>query len=66
MFFCKLGKDRTGLLAALVLAACGATDDQIVADYTRWVGVWTGRNGLAASSAAVVLLLRLLPRLQQR
>lgn len=35
MFFCKLGKDRTGLLAALVLASCGATDDQLVADYTR-------------------------------
>lgn len=35
LFFCKLGKDRTGLMAALVLAACGASDEEIVADYTR-------------------------------
>lgn len=35
MFFCKLGKDRTGLIAALVLAACGLSEDEIVADYVR-------------------------------
>lgn len=35
MFFCKLGKDRTGLIAALVLAACGLSEDEIVADYIR-------------------------------
>lgn len=34
--FCKLGKDRTGLMAALVLAACGATKDEIISDYNRW------------------------------
>lgn len=34
-FFCKLGKDRTGLMAALVLAACGATRDEIISDYNR-------------------------------
>ncbi|KAL4445823.1 hypothetical protein ABPG77_009022 [Micractinium sp. CCAP 211/92] len=39
LFFCKLGKDRTGLMAALVLAACGASDEEIVADYTRSGGV---------------------------
>lgn len=31
----QLGKDRTGLIAALVLASCGLSDDEIVADYTR-------------------------------
>ena len=35
MFFCKLGKDRTGLMAALVLSACGVSEDDIVADYVR-------------------------------
>ena len=35
LFFCKLGKDRTGLMAALVLAACGASEEEIVADYAR-------------------------------
>lgn len=35
LFFCKVGKDRTGLTAALVLAACGATKDEIISDYNR-------------------------------
>ena len=35
LFFCKLGKDRTGLMAALVLAACGLSEEEIVADYVR-------------------------------
>ncbi|GAB4817039.1 hypothetical protein N2152v2_004085 [Parachlorella kessleri] len=39
LFFCKLGKDRTGLLAALVLTACGASKEEIVADYARSDGV---------------------------
>lgn len=39
LFFCKLGKDRTGLLAALVLSACGASEEEIVADYSRSDGV---------------------------
>lgn len=35
LFFCKVGKDRTGLVAALILAACGASDAEIVSDYVR-------------------------------
>jgi Tyrosine phosphatase family len=35
LFFCKIGKDRTGLMAALTLAACGATNDEIISDYNR-------------------------------
>lgn len=35
MIFCKLGKDRTGLIAALVLACCDATNDEIVSDYIK-------------------------------
>lgn len=33
VFHCSLGKDRTGLLAALLLAAAGVTDGDIVDDY---------------------------------
>jgi protein-tyrosine phosphatase len=32
-FYCAAGKDRTGVLAALVLSAVGVDDDEIVADY---------------------------------
>lgn len=37
-FYCKAGKDRTGLVAALALHCCGASDDAIVADYARSQG----------------------------
>jgi protein-tyrosine phosphatase len=33
VFFCAAGKDRTGVLAAVVLGAIGVRDDDIVADY---------------------------------
>ena len=33
VFHCSAGKDRTGVLAALVLATLGVDDDDIVADY---------------------------------
>jgi protein-tyrosine phosphatase len=33
VFHCTAGKDRTGLVAALVLALLGVSDDNIVADY---------------------------------
>lgn len=35
MIFCRAGKDRTGLVAALVLAVAGASEEQIVEDYAR-------------------------------
>jgi hypothetical protein len=35
VIFCKLGKDRTGLISALVLACCAATEEEIVSDYIR-------------------------------
>ena len=34
--YCRLGKDRTGLMTALVLSTCGATQSEIVTDYSRW------------------------------
>ena len=33
MFHCAAGKDRTGLLAALVLSALGVSDEDVVRDY---------------------------------
>lgn len=42
LFFCRAGKDRTGLVAALVLSTAGASDQQIVEDYARWVRVAAG------------------------
>jgi protein-tyrosine phosphatase len=33
VFHCTAGKDRTGILAAVVLGALGVGDDDIVADY---------------------------------
>lgn len=33
MMYCKAGKDRTGILTALLLALAGASDDQIIQDY---------------------------------
>lgn len=35
---CKAGKDRTGLVVALMLAAAGVTEDEIVADYRQSAG----------------------------
>lgn len=35
MFYCKAGKDRTGLLAMLLLTVAGATDEQILVDYVK-------------------------------
>jgi protein tyrosine/serine phosphatase len=33
VFHCAAGKDRTGLLAAILLGAFGASDDDIIDDY---------------------------------
>ncbi len=33
MFHCTMGKDRTGLISALLLGLCGVADEDIIADY---------------------------------
>lgn len=38
-YHCAVGKDRTGLLTALLLGALGADDDSIVEDYVRSANV---------------------------
>ncbi|WP_298212085.1 tyrosine-protein phosphatase [Ferrimicrobium sp.] len=37
LFHCYAGKDRTGVLTALLLAALGASDEVIVADYAKTI-----------------------------
>jgi protein-tyrosine phosphatase len=39
VFFCAGGKDRTGLVAALILGALGVADEDIAADYALTAGV---------------------------
>ncbi len=41
VFHCAAGKDRTGVLSALVLGVLGVTDDDIVADYALSVEAMT-------------------------
>lgn len=52
---CAAGKDRTGVLTALVLALLGVADDDIVADYAltglvtdRLIAEWRAHNGAKA------------------
>ncbi|GAX79749.1 hypothetical protein CEUSTIGMA_g7190.t1 [Chlamydomonas eustigma] len=35
LIFCKAGKDRTGLISALILGVAGCSDEEIVADYIK-------------------------------
>lgn len=39
-FYCTAGKDRTGALAAIILALCGAEPEDIVEDYTLSANVY--------------------------
>lgn len=50
-FHCTAGRDRTGVLAALLLTTLGASDDDIVIDYAK-----TGANmpGIMSRSEAVL------------
>jgi len=43
--FCTAGKDRTGIVSAVVLAVCGATDAEIVADYAASEAVYVRGEG---------------------
>jgi protein-tyrosine phosphatase len=39
VFFCAAGKDRTGLVAAMILGALGVADETIAADYALTSGI---------------------------
>ena len=51
VFYCAAGKDRTGVLAAIVLAVLGVDDDDIVADYALTDSVARAILDRAAGSA---------------
>jgi hypothetical protein len=56
VFFCAGGKDRTGLVAALVLGALGVADEEIAADYALTAGnlpVLLERNRARAAARGV-------------
>lgn len=46
MYHCSSGKDRTGLMTALILKVCGVSEEEIVEDYNR-SEVRIGAIGLA-------------------
>jgi protein-tyrosine phosphatase len=52
LVFCSAGKDRTGLVIALVLAALGAEEDAIVADYALSELAMAGPFGAAIEARA--------------
>jgi protein-tyrosine phosphatase len=63
VFMCSAGKDRTGVLAALVLGLVGVNDGDIVADYAATgtaVDLIVARAGARGSAAAAVGLEHLL------
>ena len=60
LIHCSAGKDRTGLLAALILAAIGVDDDVMRADYAL------SRTYLLAERAAAVRQVRASTGLGQR
>ena len=49
LFYCAAGKDRTGMVAALLLSCCGASEEEIVADYIRWAELGGRGGGLGRS-----------------
>jgi protein-tyrosine phosphatase len=61
VFQCMAGKDRTGLLAAVLLGLLGVDDDAIVADYERtsdalpaMMARWEARGGLGQYDPEVI------------
>lgn len=39
-FYCTAGKDRTGMIAAIILAACGVPEEDIIEDYSLSANVY--------------------------
>ncbi|WP_109508347.1 tyrosine-protein phosphatase [Nocardioides speluncae] len=61
VFFCAAGKDRTGVLAAVVLGALGVRDDDIIEDYVLTGASMEQLIGRFASIAAAPDLYRSYP-----
>jgi protein tyrosine/serine phosphatase len=52
-FYCTAGKDRTGMLAAIILALCGAKPEDIVEDYALSANVYAQMNDHQAMVGAL-------------
>jgi protein-tyrosine phosphatase len=52
LFHCSAGKDRTGVGAALVLTALGATREVVVADYRATDRIWRRDHSLPEGTPA--------------
>lgn len=52
-FYCAAGKDRTGMIAAIVLSLCGAETEDIVQDYTLSANVYAEMNDHQAMVGAL-------------
>lgn len=52
-FYCTAGKDRTGMIAAIVLALCGVKSSDIVEDYTLSANVYAEMNDHKAMVGAL-------------
>jgi len=52
-FYCTAGKDRTGMLAAIILALCGVKAEDIVEDYALSANVYAEMNDHKAMVGAL-------------
>ena len=52
-FYCTAGKDRTGVLAAIILSICGAESTAIVEDYSLSANVYAEMNDHTAMVGAL-------------
>jgi len=64
IFHCSVGKDRTGVLAAMLLAAAGVIDEDIVHDYTLSAPFVPGIRGRLTNDPAAPPEVRELPDFQ--
>lgn len=52
-FYCTAGKDRTGILTAIILSICGVTSEDIVEDYSLSANVYAQMNDHKAMVGAL-------------
>ena len=52
-FYCTAGKDRTGMIAAIILSLCGSDPEDIVEDYTLSANVYAEMNDHKAMVGAL-------------
>mmetsp|Transcript_12280 Transcript_12280/g.28396 ORF Transcript_12280/g.28396 Transcript_12280/m.28396 type:complete len:449 (-) Transcript_12280:208-1554(-) len=52
-FYCTAGKDRTGVLSAIILSICGVTSEDIVEDYSLSANVYAEMNDHKAMVGAL-------------